>query len=397
MRIGVVLNSFPVSSEPFINLFTSYLCHYRLTVYAELSRRNGPSIKGNIVPYLNRFPKSGQWMNWIGVVLRLPFFVHRFLFLLRREIPLKQIIADAGIWTTTHLDILHFPFATNAVGREHYANLLGAKMTVSFRGSDINVFPVYHDISYKSLLNYVSAVHCNSTQLADKLYGHDLPASIPLRVIHPALRDSLYSDELSIKYKSLNRIKGHVWKIVSLGRLHWVKDYPLALRVMAILKQLGISFQYTILGVGPELEHLFYLRESLGLDQNVDFVGEVGEEQINFHFSNSDLYLHTAYSEGMSNSTIEAQAYGLPSVVPNISGMDEIIEHKKTGFIVLSRNEYEFAKAIEAIITSYSFFDFEYISKRAKMKFSIEHQREQWLEFFDSLLPYRSLKHGIEE
>jgi colanic acid/amylovoran biosynthesis glycosyltransferase len=175
-------------------------------------------------------------------------------------------------------------------------------------------------------------------------------------------------------------------KIISLGRLHWVKDYAFALRVMRLLKQRGVSFEFRILGDGPELEHLMFLSHDLGLEDLVEFSGSKTENEIARCFTKADVYLNTSYSEGMSNACIEAQAIGVPCIVPMISGMEDCIEHGKTGLIVNNRSEKSFVDAIISLINNYNLYDPNYILNRVNEKFNIDKQRVQWHQFFDRVI-----------
>ena len=59
-----------------------------------------------------------------------------------------------------------------------------------------------------------------------------------------------------------------------------------------------------------------------------------------------DIFCLSSISEGISLSILEAMSAGLPVVATNVGGNPEIIEHKKTGFLVESNNPYALAKAL---------------------------------------------------
>ena len=47
----------------------------------------------------------------------------------------------------------------------------------------------------------------------------------------------------------------------------------------------------------------------------------------------SDVYLTCSGSEGMSNAMLEAQSAGLPVVAARGPGIDQLVEHTRTGFL----------------------------------------------------------------
>lgn len=384
--IGIVLNRYPVISETFIDSFIGHLESQRIFIFAHHVKKTTTNTDTFIIPYINKLPSFFQLIQWISVLVKVPLYLPRCLKLYKKGIPLKQLISDANIWTVAALDILHFPFANNAFGREHYAEVLGAKMTLSFRGSDVNIYPVYHNKSYANLWPYIHKVQCNSVELAEKLKEHEIPKRIPIEIIPPALRKDLRA----VTPVKMNTVQigtsENPLNIVTLGRLHWVKDYPLALRTMAKLKQKGVSFKYQILGEGVEREHLMYLINELGLNQEVKLYGRASTTDIKQHFSKAHVYLQTSLAEGFSNACMEAQALGLPCVVPAISGMSACIEHGKTGVIVTIRSEDAFAEAILHIVNNLHIFDSKYTSLRIKNQFDLEKQRLDWLNFFEDLV-----------
>lgn len=386
MRIGIILNQYPVPSETFIESFLEHLNGHELTVFARLTHKSYQKNNWRFKPYLNRVPKNAQLFQYIKTFLSIFLFFNRFIILKKKGIPLKQLIADAGIWTIPSLDVLHFPFANNAFGREHYAEVLGAKMTLSFRGSDLNVYPVYHQRSYAGVWPYVHKVHCNSQELATKLNEHNIPFSIPVDVITPALRKELnHATPRSPLPGNLGTAQNPL-VIMSLGRLHWVKDYPLGLRITAELKKKGVYVQLHILGDGPEREQLMFLRHELGLQTEVHLKGRVSATDIEAYFCKAHVYLQTSLAEGFSNACMEAQAFGLPCVVPPISGMRACVLHGKTGMVVDDRKEASFVNAIKHIIENSGQFDPVEISNRIKSEFSLSIQQNAWLNFFNTLV-----------
>jgi colanic acid/amylovoran biosynthesis glycosyltransferase len=175
-------------------------------------------------------------------------------------------------------------------------------------------------------------------------------------------------------------------EIISVGRLHWVKGYELALMALALFKKNGNDFNYTIIGAGVESEKLFYLIHSLGLKDNVKLVSQKSAVEIREIMERSNLFLQTSWAEGFSNSTLEAQALGMPVVVTPVSGMSTIVEHRKTGFVcddfsieeVLNGlNWYKTLSKVElgelAVIAS----------NRVQKHFSGEILRNNWLAFFN--------------
>lgn len=388
MKIGVTLNAYPVVSETFIETFLSHFEGHELVLFANLKNGARLSSGWRARPYLNRFPSIRQIPAYFYVVIRMAICFKRFLHLYKNGVPVKRLIADAGIWTTSGLDVLHFPFGNHVFGRELYANVMGCKSSLSFRGSDVNVFPVFHKLSYQLIWPHIQKVQANANELLEKLrVEHQLPADMPTDVIHPALRDAfiLRDDEIESICEQRSYQEEH---FLTIGRLHWVKDYPLIFFALSILKKRNIPFRYTIVGGGPEREHLYYLAHELGIAAHIEWKGSMQSAAILELMQLCTLYIQSSLAEGFSNSCIEAQSQGLLCVVTQVSGMEACVENGKTGIISASRRPEDFADAL-INMTQLSGNERKersiYAAKRVRDLFTVSGQRKQWLNFFETM------------
>src|SRR5690606_21489460 len=122
-------------------------------------------------PKVSRNPILQAWYflkEFSILLLHLPVLL-RYIKLERNEgIGMIQIFKKT--YLNAHLlkakvDWLHFGFATTALGSETVAKAINAKMAVSFRGFDINVYPIKHPNCYQILWKYVDKVHSISKYL----------------------------------------------------------------------------------------------------------------------------------------------------------------------------------------------------------------------------------------
>ena len=111
--------------------------------------------------------------------------------------------------------------------------------------------------------------------------------------------------------------------------------------------------------------------------------------KINNQLINADFYLSNSDSEGMSNSLLESMALGVPAIVSNVSGVDEIVIDNQNGFIFEPKNENElYEKLIKAITCS----EDDYIkmshsaSKHILDKFSMEIIGNEYCKLYKTLV-----------
>lgn len=75
------------------------------------------------------------------------------------------------------------------------------------------------------------------------------------------------------------------------------------------------------------------LRQS-GIEKNTIWLSEgIPNEQLPAYYQLSQVYCHTSCYEGLCKVTLEAAAAGLPVVMTDISGSEEVVIHGQTGFI----------------------------------------------------------------
>lgn len=387
LKIGVVMSNFPVISETFINTFLSHFSECEIYIFANILDYNVLEPNWKCRSYLNNYRSLRSLFFKLLLLLKILIYFKRFKALRKKGVSYKRLLIDANIWTTRKLDYIHFPFATQIIGREHYASVMGARNTISFRGSDVNVFPIFRNMSYNSYWKYISRVHCNSEELRDKLlYEHGLDSETFLEVIHPALREEYYTNERELSDLVSQRSYQNE-HFVTIGRLHWVKDYPLIFKALSKLKKEGIQFQYTIIGNGPEEEHLMFLAKELEIEKNINWVGVTNSTDIIVLLQRSTLYLQSSYAEGFSNSCLEAQSQGLQCVVTKVSGMRVCIQKDLGGVIVSDRDYNSFADAIKSLINqSFETRRIKGLNTAIKVKelFTRENQKKLWLNFFNN-------------
>lgn len=293
---------------------------------------------------------------------------------------LKIIYINAHILNHS-LDWLHFGFATMALKRENTAKAMGAFMGVSFRGYDINIYPLKNPGCYKKLWESVDKVHTISGYLHKKAVRLGLPENVPYEKITPAI------DLNRFKFKNNNGRLNKKLKILTIGRLNWIKDYETAISAMKLLKDNEINFEYNIIGSGKEAERLKFAVYQSGLENEINFHGVKSQEEIYVYLSSSDIYLQTSIQEGFCVSVLEAQASGLLCVVSDADGLKENVIDKVTGWIVSKRNPGAFAEKISDILKM-SESEREVVIKNARERieneFRIESQNKLFKNFFEN-------------
>lgn len=146
---------------------------------------------------------------------------------------------------------------------------------------------------------------------------------------------------------ALSRPRSGALTLISVGRLHRVKDYPSLLRAMAIAIADMPALRLFILGDGPERSRLENLAASLGVDRNVEFLGV--RHDVGYWLAQADAFVLASVSEGLPVALIEAFAAGLPAIVTDAGGMPEVVGCCGAGIVVPPSQPEALARAILAL------------------------------------------------
>lgn len=166
--------------------------------------------------------------------------------------------------------------------------------------------------------------------------------------------------------------------IVSAVPLTWENDLDTALESIQVLREgyPGLSFDYWIIGDGPQYEALQARAFSLNIADCVTFLGAMGQEQRLEKLRQADVFLLTNISEGPAPEVLEASACALPAVVTNAGGLPELVVHDQTGFVSEIQHPAEIARHLAALLGN---IDLRAQLGKASRQFVLEHHSAQIL------------------
>jgi glycosyltransferase involved in cell wall biosynthesis len=124
----------------------------------------------------------------------------------------------------------------------------------------------------------------------------------------------------------------HSLRLIFVGRLIPEKGVQNTLRILAELKK-EVPFVFSVVGEGPYRNDLELQSETLGLKEQVRFLGR--RDDISELLAESDVFIHLPeWEEGFGITVIEALAEGCICLINNRGALPEIVEHEKSGYIV---------------------------------------------------------------
>jgi colanic acid/amylovoran biosynthesis glycosyltransferase len=343
-------------------------------------------------PWLNRLGNFLCFLLSRGVFYPLSFFRLLRILLVRAKrdrlsfrdkiVSLYRCLPFVGLKP----DILHFQWNTAAIEYLPLFDFFGCPKIISCRGSQINIAP--HNPKRTSIrmglemtFQRAGAVHCVSEAIKHEAvqYGLDLTKSW---VIKPAVDATFFCPP---KRRSS---ENSTLQVISIGALNWRKGYEYALIAIRQLLDLGISAEYEIIGDGPERQRVLYTINDLGLQKNVFLSGQLDPDKVRDRLQESDVFVLSSVSEGISNAVLEAMACGLPVVVSDCGGMREAVNDGVEGFVVPVWNSEALACALQSLATNPELRRHMGEAGRKKIltEFSLNKQVNLFLELYQSLV-----------
>lgn len=139
------------------------------------------------------------------------------------------------------------------------------------------------------------------------------------------------------------------FNISMVSRLEPVKNIEGVINVIARLIKLGNHHvKLNILGSGILETSLKQKAEQLQISDSVNFVGFVKDPFP--YLIDSDLYILNSYTEGFSNSLLEAMYSKTPSLSTKVGAADDLIEDGENGFLVPADNEEALFQKLKEIL-----------------------------------------------
>ena len=112
------------------------------------------------------------------------------------------------------------------------------------------------------------------------------------------------------------------------------------------------SLQLAIVGDGPMYDKL---RKKLAKTPQVIFTGFIKGKKLAKAYASSDVFVFPSTTDTFGNVVLEAHGSGVPAIVSDRGGPQEIVSHNQSGLIVdlsdKSRNAVALAEAMWALAT----------------------------------------------
>tara|TARA_R110002020_G_scaffold111085_10_gene256574 strand:- start:11113 stop:12243 length:1131 start_codon:yes stop_codon:yes gene_type:complete len=242
----------------------------------------------------------------------------------------------------------------------------------------------------KLTYRFATEVYPNSKGLYDFIIAENFTKASKLSIIGNGSSNGIdtkyfdpvsYSENDKISLRDKLKIPQGHFLYIFVGRL--VKDKGINELITAFSKLSDSNKTISLLLVGPfenDLDPL--LPETLSTIEKHPNIYTVGyQSDVRPYFSIADALVFPSYREGFPNVVMQAGAMGLPSIVTDINGCNEIIAHGKNGLIIPSKDTQALYNSIKQLSTKPSLF--ANLKANSRERVTLHYERQQ---VWDALL-----------
>ena len=265
----------------------------------------------------------------------------------------------------------------------HYPSLVGFLVKKVLKNSKISMFLGAYDLEYN--LNISKDLAKN----ADFIFTH-AKANIPQLNKMNIKTDKINVIHRGINIKDLSLVIENIDKksnqIICAGRFLPDKGFDKVIDIFSKLHKNINSSNLVLVGYGSAQSDLEKQTIDLKIESNVTFTGYLSQNDVLKFMVESDIFLFLSSKAGerLPNVVKEAMLAGCICIVSNTPGIDELIEHGKTGFIIESNN-YDL---IPNLISSLDEIKKEEIRTNAKefilKNFDVELSMKKYINIWES-------------
>jgi D-inositol-3-phosphate glycosyltransferase len=204
----------------------------------------------------------------------------------------------------------------------------------------------------------IAATPVEERQLID-LYAADLRH---IHVISPGVDLEQFYPIPQAHAKARIRVCPERYMILFVGRIEPLKGIDNLLRAIALVverrPELRAGLCVPIVGGDPdrvclddEMVRLQDLREELGIEDVVTFLGAKGQDMLQYYYSAAEMVVMPSDYESFGMVALEAMACGTPVIASDVGGLSHLVRHQRTGYRVPARDPEALADKITRLLT----------------------------------------------
>lgn len=320
--------------------------------------------------------------------IELPYYVGPFQYLQKRKAlnnKIKEVVENTDAVyicripgnisdiTIKYLNQLDIPFGAEVVGDPWD---VFAKGSISHPLRSYFRWKGYLDLK-KNVKKASAVLYVTKNKLQERYPA--AASAFQVSASNVKIKESLISNE-NIKF-----VPKDTYTILSIGSLEQMYKSPdVVIKAIKMIKDQGISCNLVWLGDGIYKEKMEVLARQLGVENHVDFKGNVSSEMVREYLLKADVFVLASRTEGLPRAMIEAMSVGLPCVGTNVGGIPELLEES---VLVQKDNPKMLAEKIVSLIQNEKIYNEQSLRNlEESMSYSESILQKKRQTFYDYLI-----------
>lgn len=128
-----------------------------------------------------------------------------------------------------------------------------------------------------------------------------------------------------------------------------IKDHITLIAAFDLLQERHPNqrFKLSLAGDGECMADLTRYSNTMHAKNQIFFTGLLSESALVDFMYTLNIYVHASFGETMSTAIMQAIACGLPVIASDVNGINNMLQHQKTGILVPVKNVVEMVAALE--------------------------------------------------
>lgn len=276
---------------------------------------------GNVGVYRIGFTRKNPPIADLG---RFPLAINKYLF------PFLGYLKAASLHRKNHYDGIWAMMANYASFAALFFKIRypRVKFLLTLQESDpieyvkhriLFAFPIF-----RRVFTHANFVQTISNYLAG--FARNMEYTGPLEVVPNAVNVAHFAQEYPEKELTIlkNRLgkKENDFFLITTSRMVTKNAVDEVIRALPLLPS---EVKFLVLGIGPDEEMLRKLAKEKGVEDRVQFLGQVLHEDMPKYLRISDVFIRPSRSEGLGNSFLEAMAAGIPVIATPVGGIPDFL------------------------------------------------------------------------
>ena len=196
--------------------------------------------------------------------------------------------------------------------------------------------------------NDVDAIIVPSKPMHDVLLDYEI--NKPIEIIATGIQEEFFKPGDGARFRKSYGIDSDRPVLIHIGRVAHEKNIDFLLHMLVTLRRLVPNILLVIAGEGPAESHLRKLTKTLGLEDNVLFVGYLDRDgPLLDCYCAGDVFVFGSRTETQGLVLLEAMAQGIPVVSISALGTNDILNSKRGALVALEDTE-DFANKVVSVL-----------------------------------------------